>query len=736
MQTAMVGVPLRTSDTPAPVFFEADRMQGHSERETEALGNVRLRTRGRAFTSDWMKFDPRYNEVTAIGNVRLEQAAYVVEGVRLRYELDTERGIMERAQFFLSPKTTGNVPIAGSGGRSFEARGEAERVLFEGPGVMRAEQSMFTTCGPGDDSWRIRSSDLKIYQDRGIGEARNARVEFKNVPVLYAPYFSFPLQLERKSGFLAPHYGTTSASGFEFSTPFFWNLAPNYDATLTPRVLAKRGVQLRSEFRYLNEDYRGNLFYEVLPDDREAQRTRQLIGVKHTHNLGYDWTGTVDVNKVSDPKYFTDLSTRVALTSQSNLNRQFMVARPGYWGDNGTYTVSGLVQSWQTLQTDPLAPITPPYSRRPQISFVAQNYGNWGDFDLQSNYVEFDHPTLTRGKRVMAYPSVSMPLVQTPGVYITPKVGMHMTRYYLDQNTSLLPDSSRAVPIMSLAGGMTFERNTNLFGGTYTQTLEPKAYYVNIPYRDQSRIPNFDSGLQDISFATIFAENQFSGHDRINDANQLTLGASSRLINPANGFEVVRGALAQRYYFESQRVTLPGIPPRNNQSARSDLLAALSGAVARNVHADVGWQYNTDTRQTQRSTIALRYQPEPRKVLNVAYRQNVNSAFRQWDTSVQWPIAQGWNAIGRWNYSVPDGRALETLAGLEYDGGCYMFRVVAHRLSTTTAAANTSVFMELQLNGVARAGSNLLDLLRRNIGGYTRPDPYSGRQSEYVVPEL
>ena len=392
----------------------------------------------------------------------------------------------------------------------------------------------------------------------------------------------------------------------------------------------------------------------------------------------------------------------------SDLTREASLSRSGTWGAAGTYALGGLVQGWQTLQTDPLAPLTPPYSRRPQITLNARNPDTFGaDFDLQSSYVDFHHPTLTGGRRTVLYPSLSMPM-QSPAFSFVPKVGVHATRYTLDARTNPLTDATRVVPIASVLGSATFERDAKFFANAYTQTLEPKAYYVYVPFRDQRQLPNFDSGLQDINFASIFTENQFSGNDRINDANQLTLGASSRLINPASGFEVLRGALAQRYYFRPQEVTLPGVPVRNNQSARSDLLAAVGGSFTRSISADLGWQYNTDTRQTQRTSVSARYNPQQGKLFNIAYRQSVSSSFRQFDASVQWPIAQGWNTVGRWNYSIQEKRMLEGLAGLEYDGGCFVFRVVAHRLSTATTAANSSIFMELQLNGVARAGSNTL----------------------------
>lgn len=735
MQTTITVLPDAKSDAPAPIYLEADRIQGYSERETEASGNARARSRGQAFSADWMRFDHRINELTAIGNVHLEQGAYVVEGLRLRYDIDSERGVLENARYSVNARATGNLPIAGGSAPNFDGRGTAERIVFDGPGVFRAQQASFTTCEPGNDGWFIRAKDLVLYRERGEGVARDARIEVEGTSILYTPYFSFPLHRERKSGFLAPHFGSSTTSGLEISAPYFWNLAPNYDLTLTPRVMTRRGLQLRSEFRYLQPQYEGKAYFDLLPEDRVADRTRQLLSLRHKHQLWNDWQGTLDYTRVSDGRYFTDLSTRVALTSQTHLSQSASLARSGTWAGDGTYTFGGAVQNWQTLQSDPLVPLTPPYSRRPQLTFTAQNtFLGRADFDLNSSYVDFFHPSLPRGRRMMAYPSVTLPL-QTAGAYFTPKIGVHMTRYQMDRETSSLPNSTRVLPIATAATGLTFERNANIFGNAFTQTLEPKAYYVYIPFKNQSLMPNFESGVQDINFATIFSENQFSGHDRINDANQLTLGAMSRLIDPKTGIERLRVGFAQRYYFRSQDVTVPGVPPRSNQSSRSDLLAVLSGRVAPHVTADVGWQFNTDTSQTQRSNISLRYQPEPGKLLNVAYRQNVPASIRQFDVSGQWPIHGKWGAVGRWNYSTQDRRVLEGLAGLEYDGGCYYFRVVGHRVSTATNAANTAVFVELELNGLTRVGSNSLELLRRNVSGYTRGDPYQSRPGEYFVPE-
>ena len=721
------------------MYMEGDRLQGHSDRETEAQGNARFRGRGQSIAADWMRHDRRDNELTAIGNVRMEQGTALTEGARLRYNLDTSRGLMENARYSLSPIETGAAPGARTAGTSaapaFDARGTGERIVFEGPGLFRAQQASYTTCEPGDDSWLIRAREMHIDKNNNIGTARDAKVEFLGSTIFYTPYMWFTLHQERKSGFLTPSYGNTSTSGFELTVPYYWNMAPNRDMTIAPRLMARRGVQLRSEFRYLEPSYRGDLQAEYLPNDNVTGVNRHLFKFNHAQTFANGWAGSLDLNKVSDGKYFSDLTTHIALTSQTYLTRQATLSRGGAWGNGGTYSFSALAQGWQTLQSDPLAPLTPPYGRRPQLTFTAQNQDVLrSDFDFYSSYTDFSHPTLVNGRRAVAYPSLSLPLTAPYG-FVTPKIGVHATRYFIDQNnTAALPDKSRVLPTFTADSGLLFERGANFFGKSYTQTLEPKLYYVYIPYRDQSLMPNFESGVQDINFASIYSENQFSGHDRINNANQLTLGVNSRLIDPDTGVELLRVGVAQRYYFSPQRVGVPGVALRSNQSSKSDLLAALSGNIAPHWTADFGWQYNTDTAATQRMSVAARYQPQPGKVLNLAYRHQVDS-FRQFDISGQWPIVSKWNAVARWNYSTQDKRLLEAVAGLEYDGGCWAFRIVGHRLSTATNTSTSAVFVELELNGVTRVGSNPMDVLRRNISGYTRYDPRQSRPNEYFVPD-
>lgn len=717
-----------------PVFLEADRLQGHSERETEVEGRVRLRRRGQAVDADWLRYDKPTDEIRARGNVRIRQGTDVVNGDELQFNLRTERGFIDKTHYRLrkEPNLTGEeVPF-----RPVDARGTADRILFEGPDRYRAQKSTYTTCGPGHEDWYVQADDLEIDKGRDVGVARHARIDFQGVPIFYSPYLSFPLHRERKSGFLTPHYGSTSKGGAELTVPFYWNIAPNYDATFSPRFITKRGVLLGTEFRYLQPSFLGEARLDVLPEDRQFNREqRHAYDLRHNQRFPYGWAGALNLQGVSDDTYFTDLSTEIKFTSQVNLPREATLSHGGTWAGSGTYAFGALVQSWQTLQVDPAAPVVPPYRQLPKLTLTASRPDTLrSDFDFQGEFVGFDtdtdHDFRVAANRTMVYPSLSLPL-QTAYGYLTPKLGFNYTHYDVDPMATSFTNQSRSLPIITADSGVVFERPTAFRGQSMLQTLEPRVYYVYIPFRDQSGIPVFDTAEKDINLTSIYSENQFSGWDRINDANQVTLGVSSRLLSTASGAEEVHAAIAQRYYFSTQRVTLPGTPVRSSSS--SDVLATLSGRFAPSWVAGVGVQYSTTSSQTQKLDVGARYQPAPGRVLNLSYRETLDS-LRQTDVSAQWPLGGGWVALGRWNYSLRDKSTLEALVGAEYNADCWSLRVVAHRWAIATGQFSSAFFVQLELNGLSRLGSDPMDALRRNIGGYFRVDPQLGRPGDSPDP--
>lgn len=709
-----------------PLFIEADVLRGHQDQETEAEGGVRLRQRGQAVHADRLRYDKSLNEVEADGNVHMELGTDVVEGARLQYNLLSDHGSMERPSFTL--RKAGEIEGQRQLFREVDARGTAERIVFEGPSQYRAQNARYTSCGPGDDDWYLRAGELAIDRDRDVGVAHGASIVFMNVPIFYSPYLSFSLHQGRKSGFVTPHYGRTNTGGSELTVPYYWNIAPNRDYTLSPRIMTQRGVLAGNEFRYLEPNYVGELRADILPeDDARGGVQRWAYQMRHTQTLPSGWYGALNLQKVSDDNYFTDLSTQIASTSQVLLPREGTVGRIGNWaGGAGSYGLNLMAQRWQTLQVDPAAPVTPPYNRQPQLTLTAGRQDVLrSDLDFYGQFVSFDHPTQVNGMRTLAYPSVSLPL-QSPYAYVTPKFGFNVTNYSIEQNSAGYTNETRSLPVFSTDTGMVFERPTTVGGAPYLQTLEPRLYYVYIPYSNQDRIPVFDSGQQDINFTTIYSENQFSGWDRINDANQLTFGVSSRFLGADSGAELLRFGLAQRYYFSTQRVTLPGVPSRTSNN--SDLLAAFSGHIAPRWTADVGWQYSTNSSETQKFNVGSRYQPKPGSVLNVSYRETINT-LRQTDISTQWPVYGGWTGLARWNYSLQEHRTLEGLLGVEYNAQCWSLRMVAHRFAVTTQQESTTFFLQLELNGVSRIGSNPMDAVRRNISGYMRQDPRIQQES-------
>jgi LPS-assembly protein len=762
--------PLQLGGLPAPMFLSADELSGITDRETVAWGDAEARRAGTVVNADRMTYWSVEDELEATGNVSLAKGDDLVTGPRLRMKMADQTGVFDQPNFFLKRESSwaakerkrqekgdkGSVVIAGDGAVSAaqkfrmsrpeegslmnvlgvsadepeplpltEAYGSAERIDFEGENKLRLIQSRYTTCKPDDPGWYLKTDELALDYDREVGEGKSGVVYFQDVPIFWSPWMSFSLNSQRKSGFLTPTIGSSSVNGISVATPYYWNIAPNMDATISPRLYAKRGLQLASEFRYLDHNYRGTVRGEILPNDKLSDGdNRYGYSLLHQQNLGRGFAGTLNLSGVSDDQYFTDLSSRSVLTSQRQLLRQGTLSYGSDW-----WSASILGQAYQTLNPDPdpAQRIAKPYSLAPQVSLNARRPDFYGaDIAFLGQYSSFQHATLDQGRRTVAYPQFSLPFIQ-PGWYVTPKIGAHVTNYSLDRrtNTAWSESVSRSLPIFSVDSGMTFERDTTWFGAQATQTLEPRLYYLNVPFKDQSQIPVFDSAVADFNFAQIFSENQFTGYDRISDANQLTAAVTSRLIDPTSGAEAMRVMFGQRYYFQQQRTTLAGAAlsaADQGKWNKSDFLAAFSGRVLPKTYLDAALQYNPRDTRTERSSIGMRYQPELGKVLNASYRYASSAissgALKNVDIAGQWPIWGGWSAVGRYNYSILDHKPVETVGGLEYNAGCWAVRLVGHQVVTTSGKDNVSLFVQLELTDFARIGSNPTDLLRRNIQGY------------------
>ncbi|MDD5249625.1 MAG: LPS-assembly protein LptD [Rhodocyclaceae bacterium] len=734
--TVLTPLPRDTKES-RPTFISADHIFGRTDDEMVAEGAVELRKAGTVLDADRLTYWSLEDEVEALGNVRLQRDQDVFTGPKLRMKVEEDTGFFDHPTYTMprtkriTPGTTIGEPLVQPISVPITARGEAERIDFQGENLYHLSKATYSTCAAGNQDWVAKVADLDLDYNREAAEGHDGKVVFKGVPILYSPWLSFSLDNQRKSGFLSPTIGSTNTGGGEFSLPWYWNIAPDKDATITPRVMQKRGVQWDAEYRYLYDSgnpavrYENQARLEYLPDDLLEHKSRYSYSVIHQQNLGGGFTGNLNLTGVSDDTYFRDLSKPGAIAASTYLLRQGSLTYGASW-----WSASVLAQRYQVLQDPALPPVTELYRRLPQLNLTANRYDLplGAVFNFTGEAVDFGHPTKVTGWRNTVYPQLSLPM-QNSFLQVTPKIGVSVTHYALERQDPSVPNSlTRAVPIVSLDSSVTFERDAELLGRSLTQTLEPRLYYLYVPNRDQSQIPVFDTGLADFNFAQIFAENRYAGGDRIGDANQLTAAVTSRLIDPATGAELIRGVFGQRFYFSDQHVTLPAVigpdgsittPAETARTGRtSDLLAALSGLVMPKTYVDTGWEFNPHDKATERLNLGVRYQPETGKVLNAGYRYT-RDLLGQIDVSAQWPLGGGWHAVGRYNYSTKDRQLIETVAGLEYDAGCWIARVVVQSIATQTQQATTSLFLQLELNGFSRIGSNPLDILKRTVPGYS-----------------
>lgn len=677
-------------------FIEAKHVEAKKGEQLEASGDVELRQNGQVINAAYLLYGQVSKDVLAEGAVRLEQPGVVLMGPVLKLNMDTEVGEMSQPRFEFSEN---------------HARGTAVSMHIASKQNYSFDDATYTTCPAGNDDWLLRMGRLDIDRTTQIGVARHARVEFMGVPILYTPWMDFALNSNPRSGFLGPIFGSSNKGGAELTMQYYWRIANNFDATFAPRYIAKRGIQLNNEFRYLEPSYQGEIHADVLPNDRLEKLTRTRQSWMHGQNLGGGFGLALNINRVSDNTYFSDLASSVSGTSQAQLPRDGALSYGGGWWSSAVR-----VQRFQVLQGAQV------YRRQPQVTLNAQQTATSASVVFAGEYADFRHDTSVSGERVVAYPSVSYPLLSDTGYYMTPKLGVHYSQYRLgSNNTTGMRDTERTLPIFSVDSGLVLERDVqSFFGDDYLQTLEPRLFYVNIPYKDQDRLPVFDTAQAPFNFSQIFTENRFIGNDRIGDANMATVAVTSRIIDNEGGMERLRVMLGERFSFHAPRVYLPGAPTDN--SNRSDILVSLGGRLTKAWSMDSLFQYNPNQAHTQSYNVMARYRPEAGKLLNLGYRFDRNQVplLRQMDVSTQWPLFGRWQGVARLNYSLSDKRTVEALSGLEYNQSCWAVRLVAQSFTNLTRERSTQIFLQLELNDLVPIGSDPLGALRTSIFGYTK----------------
>lgn len=704
-------------------YLTGDSVSGKPDEVVMVKGNAELRRPGTVIRAESVQYTQNTDKASATGGVRLNRLGNVYEGSQLEMKVDSFEGYFLNPQFQLLKN---------------QAVGDAERVDFLDDKRSVIKNARYSTCRrvPGLEwlpDWLLKATRLEMDTEEDVGIAEGAVLRFKDIPILALPTMSFPLSSRRKTGMLPPTFATDSLNGFELTTPFYWNIAPNRDATLYPTVSTKRGINLGAEFRYLEPSYGGQVRFDVMPNDKLRDKSdRWGLSTQHQQRIDtpYGALGlNLSLNRVSDDNYWRDFPraygslTQRLLPSDASLN----------WS-SGAWSMDVRTSKWQTLQ-DASAPIVPPYDRLPQWT-LNYNKSNLAGFDLsaetQVTHFKADS-TLTgqaNGTRSVLNAQISRPF-KLPGFFFTPKVAGFAADYKFD--TALSDGRTRAnvaLGTFSLDTGLVFDRDAQFFGRNFVQTLEPRAFYVYTPYKDQSLLPNYDSSARDFNFAALFTENPYSGYSRVADNNLLTLGLSSKLLDPVTGAEVVRLGMAQRLRFAVQNVTLPG-----GVAASDRLSDLLLGAT---VNWDPKWSVDTthqisptDFRST-RATVGLRYTPGSFKVLNAAYRYQKDNS-EQFEMSWQWPLDQllggndvegrgaadgRWYSMGRMNYSLPDKKLVDSVIGFEYDAGCWVGRAVLENVTRSDATTNKRILFQIDLIGFASLGQSTLKTLRTNIPRY------------------
>jgi LPS-assembly protein len=679
---------------PEVIEIEADAIESTRGEMVRARGDVRLFADGRRLDAEAIDYQVPSQTVEALGRIRLFDGDLMVQADSGRYQIDDERGEFHGIDYWL---------------RSHHARGSADEAAQDGPGRLRLGSGSFTTCPEGDDSWWLYAGRIRLDQESGRGHGYNVTLRFKGTPIFYTPYINFPIDDRRQSGILTPSGGYSSNSGLDIAVPWYWNIAPNYDATITPRILSRRGVMLASEWRYLRPRMGGQLDLAVLPDDRLADEDRYMVRLQHRASLAPGLSLRVDATDVSDKNYYQDFGTSVFVTSTAVVERRadLIFDRPGW-------RLTGRVQDFQSL--DPTLPASQePYRRLPQILLQAGESLDRGLFwDLRAEAVQFDRSESVTGLRFDVEPGLGY-RHDTGGYFIEPRIALRHTQYSLDDTTAGIADrTTRTLPRVSVDGGLVFERR---LGSGSLQTLEPRFFYGYVPFRDQDRIPLFDTAEREFSFDSLFTTQRFVGADRVGDTHQVTTALTSRVIDPGTGMERLSVSAGQITYLDDRQVRLrPTDPPRREN--RSDLAGEAQARFARHWQARASVIFDTDRDRAQLATFGISYNPNQRALLNLGYRLR-EDRIEQTDISGFWPLSNRIQAIGRWNYSLLDEQTIELLGGLEYRSCCYGLRVAVRRhLTDFDGEYNNSIYFQLTLDGLTRLDTGLESLLREGITGY------------------
>ena len=708
-------------------------------------GNVRIHQGDREIHSNEVEYNSKTNGIRTNSGLEYEDPVVRVTGEGGSY----------------APATGADLRSATFELRQRAARGSADSLRLTPQGVIDLKGARFTTCPPGEQSWTLRADSVTLDTRSRVGDARSAIVNFEGVPILYLPWVSFPLGSERKSGFLFPTIGSSSRSGLELSVPYYWNIAPNADFTFQPIEYSRRGPDIGGDLRFMNSFDHGQLVWNYLPQDNVFHASRSRVKLTNAMELPDSFRFSIDAENVSDTSYFEDFSQGPEGTSTAFVQQQAAVTyRDEHW------SVNGQMQHYQTIDNTLVnptlggSPLNKPYARLPSLA-VSADYGLGPaqilKYGFESEIVNFNRSiggdtaaatcaaaqavnraaVCANGWRIDLMPQTSLNF-EFPGYFIRPGLAWRLTQYELDGSDPGMDRSpSRNLPLASFDTGLVFERAA----GSHDQrivTLEPRMLYLYVPYRYQDELPLFDTAVPDLDPVELFRNNRYVGADRIGDANQVSLGVTSRLLDAHDGRQFLTATFGQTYYFTTPRVLLPGEIARTD--SRSDFVAQLALTAFEHWSADLGLQWDPQASRNERSQVNIQYKPAGDSVINLGYRYQRDSTeaglvspiptsglqlngVQQVELSGAWPIAQAWNVFFRGIYSIKDDKPLERFAGFEYRACCWKIRFGGRSfVSNRSGSEDTGVYLQLELTGLASVGSASDSFLTEAIRGYAPAD--------------
>jgi LPS-assembly protein len=728
----------------APMDIKSNYAEVYDSEIRTFTGDVQMSRADQQSTSKSANYDSVSDVLDLNGNVFYHDEGVAMHSESAMLNLASDQAKLRDVQF-ISPTT----PL----------RGKAQAYYRESKTLSNYKDVAYTSCRPGNQDWVIHASDLEMDKVSGQGTAKHTWLEFKGLPVFYSPMLSFPIDNRRKSGFLAPSFGSTKYSGFRVAAPYYWNIAPNYDATFTPRELSKRGPLFSTLFRHMNEQSQSKVGVEFMPYDTELKTTRYLGSIQNSTTITPNIHSNLDLNYVSDQTYFAELGNALSF---ANINYLKSSADISYVNKDVNFMTS--MVNYQSINTT-LEDAQLPYRTLPRVNLNLNHEFNTKVplvTDMQNEYANFQQSSLINGQRFNTRPSISTPMANASS-FLTPKVSLAYTQYDLTNITTdnltssgLSPtaysgssgSTSRTLPIFSADSGLFFERNLNIANNAYMHTVEPRLFYLYIPNTNQTDIPVFDSAQYDFQYGAMFRENSFSGTDRIQNANQVTTALTSRLIDDKTGLERLKLNVGEIFYFQNRTAWVPGegstqaLIDRFNQQSVSNVVTDLTSALTKNLSLAAGMQWNPVLNDFERLKAGLHYRTEANEIFNARYYNRKNPLIpdettdvNETDLSARFPVYDNWSLMGRWQYSVLWKKTQDSFLGIEKENCCWRFRVALRRYinnisnSDSTAISGATgtvlsgtpqngIFFEFELKGITSLGDTMDEFLGRELYGY------------------